>query len=98
MMSKRPGSTAVEFQVSIAQLAKVPGSRRKVSFVGNLEDLAVSGSCIPETEPVYVDFVLESVSEGILITGTVRTRYFGECRRCLGVASAELKIEICELC
>ncbi|HUY06373.1 MAG TPA: DUF177 domain-containing protein [Acidimicrobiales bacterium] len=87
-----------EFLVSVAQISKVPGSRREVHFHGVLEDLEVSGSRVPEGEPVEVEAVLESVSGGILVSGRVRTSYIGECRRCLGAASDELKVGIRELC
>jgi uncharacterized protein len=69
-----------------------------VQFAGELDDLEVSGSRVPEGEPVWIDMVLESVSEGILVTGTVKTSYEGECRRCLGYASERLVIPIRELC
>jgi len=87
-----------EFLVSVAQIAKAPGSRRAVRFDGELGDLEVSGSRVPEGDPVGVEAVLESVSEGILVTGRVRSRFIGECRRCLGIASGDLVIEIRELC
>jgi uncharacterized protein len=89
---------AAEFLVNVAVLRRSPGSRRTVSFTGTLEELAVSGSAVPDNEPLVVDLVLESVSEGILVTGTVRTRYVGECRRCLAEATGTLEIAVRELC
>ena len=87
-----------EFLVSVAQIAKAPGSRREVHFFGELADLEVSGSRVPVGDLVEVRVVLESVSEGILVSGRVKTRYVGECRRCLGVASRDLVIDLRELC
>lgn len=86
-----------EFLVPIAQIAKAPGSHRRVSFVGTLSDLEVRSSRIPSDEPLHVDVLLESVSEGILVTGTVTTQFSGECRRCLGPAHGELRVSFQEL-
>ncbi len=96
--SRHQRGSGAEFLVSVAQIAKAPGSRREVHFHGELDGLEVSGSRVPEADPVDVSVVLESVSEGILVSGTVRTRYVGECRRCLGAAGGDLEIAIRELC
>lgn len=96
--TSRHRAKGAEFLVAIAQLTKAPGSRRVVQFVGECDDLEVSGSSVPVGEPVVVDVVLESVSEGILVTGTVKTRYEGACRRCLATANGELVVQIRELC
>ena len=87
-----------EFVVSVAQIAKAPGSRREVHFAGELDGLEVSGSRVPEGDLVDVAVALESVSEGILVSGRLKTRFVGECRRCLGLAEGELTVEILELC
>jgi uncharacterized protein len=87
-----------EFLVNIAALSRAPGSRREVAFKGLLDELSVSGSAVPDGEPLDVDLTLESVSEGILVTGTITTRYVGECRRCLAAAEGQLVIPVRELC
>ena len=87
-----------EFLVSVAQIAKAPGSRRSVHFFGVLEGLEVSGSRVPKGDEVEVEVLLESVSEGILVTGRVTTRFEGVCRRCLEPAGQALVIPIQELC
>lgn len=40
---------------------------------------------------------LESVSEGILVTGTVGGSVVGECARCLGAMNEEVVVELTEL-
>lgn len=96
--SRHGGAREDEFSVPIAQLAKAPGSRREVHFVSTLDGLEVSGAAVPAGEPVAVDVVLESVSEGILVSGTVKTRYTGVCRRCLAAVSEALIVPVRELC
>ena len=44
-----------------------------------------------------LDLRLESVSEGVLVTGTVYGPTRGECTRCLGPLSGDVEIELTEL-
>lgn len=52
---------------------------------------------IAEGEPVEVDVRLESVHEGILVSGRAVTRYTGECGRCLTEVAGAVEVEIQEL-
>jgi uncharacterized protein len=52
---------------------------------------------VPEGAPLAVDARLESVSEGVLITGTVAAPLQGECARCLDPITDEMVVDICEL-
>ena len=47
--------------------------------------------------PLDLDLRLESVSEGVLVTGTIATTLHGECGRCLDPVSEELVVDVCEL-
>jgi uncharacterized protein len=44
-----------------------------------------------------LDLVLQSVTEGVLVTGTVSAAVEGECSRCLDPVSNTLVVDICEL-
>ena len=44
-----------------------------------------------------LDLRFESVSEGVLVSGTVRAPTRGECSRCLGPVSGEIEIALTEL-
>ena len=46
---------------------------------------------------VDLDLRLESVSEGVLVTGTVHAPTRGECARCLTPITGEIQIELTEL-
>lgn len=86
------------FVVEVGAICRAPGSRRHVAVEGELGDLAVSFSQVPTGSLVAFDGLLESVHEGILVTGTVRAHWAGECRRCLAPASGEIVVEVRELC
>jgi uncharacterized protein len=86
------------FVVQVAGLLRDPGSRRRVELSAPIDDLAVSGSRVPDGAPVTIEALLESVHEGILVTGTVSASWEGECRRCLEPARGELRLDVRELC
>lgn len=52
---------------------------------------------VPEGAPLHLDLVLQSVSEGVLVTGTVVAPTSGECARCLTPVTGEVEIELTEL-
>src|SRR2546429_8941371 len=52
---------------------------------------------VPEGAPLALDLRLESVTEGVLVTGTVFVPITGQCGRCLDPISDELGVDICEL-
>jgi uncharacterized protein len=62
------------------------------------DQLVVSGSHVEGDEPIVVVASLEIVSAGVVATGSARTRWHGECRRCLSEATGEIEAEFTELC
>jgi uncharacterized protein len=84
--------------VPVAALLREPGARRQVRISGPFAGLSVTGSRVSETDEVELDAVLESVHGGILVSGTVRAPWAGECRRCLELAGGLLEAEVRELC
>jgi uncharacterized protein len=82
--------------VNVADLLHRRGARRPERLVApSLPGLAVVGTVVSPDVPTTVDVDLESVSDGILVTGSVTARWRGECRRCLvdvtGVARGEFR-------
>lgn len=51
----------------------------------------------PEGAPVEIELRLESVMEGVLVTGTARARVDGECVRCLEPLERELDADFQEM-
>lgn len=52
---------------------------------------------IEKGAPLHLDLRLESVSEGVLVTGSVSAPTVGECARCLTPVSGDVEIELTEL-
>ena len=52
---------------------------------------------VPHGAPMHLDLRLESVSEGVLVTGSVSAPTEGECARCLRPVSGDVEIDLTEL-
>ena len=60
-------------------------------------DLGIAVIGVPPGSPVELDLRLESVIEGVLVTGTATVDVRGECVRCLTEISDTLEVDVQEL-
>lgn len=60
-------------------------------------DLGVDMIGVPEGSPLGLDLRLESVGEGVLVTGTAEVTLEGECSRCLEPLEENASIDLQEL-
>ncbi len=60
-------------------------------------DLGIAVIGVPTGSPIELDLRLESVVEGVLVSGTATVVLAGECVRCLTTISDELEIDVQEL-
>jgi len=84
------------FLVHASRLRKAVGTRWHEVRRGVIEDLACSGSAVPEGAEIEADVVLESVVGGVSVTGTVQATWTGTCRRCLEAAGDTLVVPVRE--
>lgn len=88
------------YVVNTHELGRRAGAMAKiVRTVPAPTDLGgVSGGMrVPDDAELSLEFRLESVMEGVLVTGTVRGPLVGECGRCLDPVEAEVEAEYQEL-
>ncbi len=79
-------------------LGRRPGSMRRVQrTVAAPEDLGTEVIGIPAGSDLELDLRLESVMEGVLVSGHVRGRAVGECVRCLEEVVEDIDVPIQEL-
>lgn len=79
-------------------LPRRPGAMRTVErTVPAPADLGLDLIGVPEGAAIRLDLRLESVSEGVLVSGTVTGPVEGECGRCLCPVADTLAVELQEL-
>ncbi len=73
--------------VSVRELGRAPGAmrsiRRSVPAPAEPAQLGLETISVPAGQPVELDLRLESVAEGVYVSGTGRAPLAGECARCL---------------
>ena len=95
--SPRPAGRRRPFVVDITALSR-GADPLQLRREGTCADLSVSGAHVDPDATVAIEARLESVHEGILVTGTVTAPYAGECRRCLEPATGIVEVAVTELC
>jgi uncharacterized protein len=89
--------TAPALAVDVRELLQQPGAHKHVVLRAMLPDLATPVASVPPGSPVSVDAELESVVEGLLVTGKVGATVTLRCVRCLRDVDRELEAEVREL-
>ncbi|HEX6937183.1 MAG TPA: YceD family protein [Actinomycetes bacterium] len=80
------------------ELGRRPGSMRSLSrSVPAPAHLGLDVLGVPEGSTLELDLRLESVVEGVLVSGTVAATVSGECVRCLDPVSRDVVVDLQEL-
>lgn len=82
-------------RIDVADLLAHPGARREVALDAQVE--ALSGSSAAIESPVHVEMLLERVSDGIVVRGTVAGHWRAECSVCLRDIGEDLTVHVDEL-
>jgi uncharacterized protein len=83
--------------VDVRDLLEEPGASRRVSLQETFEDMGTELARVPASDPVRIDVLLESVVEGILVSGPLSGRVAYRCARCLKDFSGDFRHEVREL-
>jgi len=83
--------------VNVAELLRHPATRQEVRRQVPSEGLTVLDSFVPAGATIDVDVTLESLTDGVVVTGGVSAAWEGSCRRCLGPAGGRLEVAVREL-
>jgi uncharacterized protein len=89
--------TAPALAVDVRELLSKPGAHKHVLVRAPLDHLATPVASVPPDRPVTVDAEVESVVEGLLVSGTVSATARVGCVRCLRQFDHELEVEVREL-
>jgi uncharacterized protein len=85
-----------DLKVSVAELIGHPGAQRRVGITPTLDGVGTDLATL-RSDPVSARLSLESVVEGVLVTGPVAGVVSCRCARCLREFEAPLEVELCEL-
>jgi uncharacterized protein len=84
--------------INISRLGRRPGSMMTFSeTVPSPSRIGLDLIAVDEGAPLQLDLRIESVSEGVLVTGTVSAPTSGECARCLTPITGDVEIDLTEL-
>jgi uncharacterized protein len=89
--------TAPALAVDVRELLQQPGAHKHVVLRAALPDLATPVASVPAGSPVTVDAEIESVVEGLLVTGKVGATVALHCVRCLRDVEHDLEVDVREL-
>jgi len=86
------------FVLDVRSLGRRPGTMKEVRrAVAAPSRIGPDLIAIPAGGEIDLDLRLEAVSEGVLVTGTIRADVVGECARCLESFDDSLEVPITEL-
>jgi uncharacterized protein len=86
------------FVIDVSRLGRRPGSMVELTeTVAAPARIGIDMVGIAQGAPVELDLRLESVSEGVLVTGTVSAPTAGDCARCLIPITGNVEIDLTEL-
>lgn len=89
---------AETFSLHVRDLIGAPGQMRELELtVAAPETYGESVATVPEGTPIQVDARLESVHEGIFVSGDIHTQARAECVRCLDPVEIPIEAEFQEL-
>lgn len=92
------GARRSPLQIDVIRLGKRPGAMLEVSeTVPSPSRIGLDMIAIEKGAPLRLDLQLQSVSEGVLVTGTVSAPTVGECSRCLQPFDDHVEVDLTEL-
>ena len=83
--------------VDVRDLLAEPGSSRRLLRSETFEGLRTELASVAEDDPIRIDVLLESVVEGILVSGPLSGRIAFRCARCLTDFTQEFTLDVRDL-
>jgi DUF177 domain-containing protein len=83
--------------IDVSELLGHPGASKRATLEGTLDGLGTEVAWVPEDGPIHAELLLESVVEGILVSGELRGRFHLRCARCLDEFDAPFDVSVTEM-
>jgi uncharacterized protein len=85
------------WEIDVRDLLDHPGASREIHEARPVEGLSIELAAVPAEAPIQIDVLLESVVEGILVSGPLSGVVEYQCARCLKPFSGEFRVEVTEI-
>lgn len=86
-----------ELRIGVSEVRRRPGNRQHVDRQVQIGELAITTASVPPPGEAHLDVVMESLSDGVTVSGVVRVPWHGACRRCLEPTSGVVETEVAEV-
>lgn len=83
--------------IDVRDLVGSPGASRRLALRETVEGLGTELARVPDDAPIEADLLMESLVEGILVTGSVRGTLALRCARCLLAFDGSFAVQVEEL-
>jgi len=83
--------------IDVRDLLEQPGSARSAPIHEAVEGMRTELAVVPDDAPIDGDLLLESVVEGILVSGRLAGHMEFTCARCLKPFDGDFEVEVSEL-
>lgn len=87
---------ATPLLVNVVELLRWPGTTKDVKVTVAADDVEFNDSRLTD-QPVDIDLHLESLSNGVSVSGTAAATWQGDCRRCLLPITERMMVHVAEL-
>lgn len=91
------GSGRHQLKVNAFELLRRPGTLKAFQFSVDPEAIALVDSRLVPGSNIEIDLVCESMTDGIVVHGSVSATFHGECRRCLTSLVGRIDADVHEL-
>jgi len=83
--------------LNVTEVRRHLGSTAAVSATLEASGLSLSDVAVPDRAEISLEGQIESMFEGVVLTGIVTTPWTGTCRRCLGPVEGVVEVEVREI-
>ncbi len=90
-------TTSRPLRVGVAELRRRLGTRKPYHAQAVLDGLEISTARVPPGGEIDVDVRLESISNGLVVEGTITAPWQGDCRRCLEPVEGLVETQVKEI-
>ncbi len=84
-------------RIDVHDLLGHPGASRRSDVLGTIEGLATELVAVPDDAPLGGSLLLESVVEGVLVSGSITGTWTVRCARCLTEFTQPFSVDVQEL-